>query len=55
MYSYFLKFWIIHIFEHFINSIEMFLLTITMIDNLITYIENENYKDFTMKDGEKLI
>ena len=33
----------------------MFLLTITMIDNWVTYIENENCKDFTMKDGEKLI
>ena len=28
---------------------------LTMVDNLITYIENENYKDFIMKDGERLI
>ena len=25
-----------------------------MIDNLVTYIENENCKDFTMEDGEKI-
>ena len=31
----------------------MFLLT--MVDNLATYIENENCKDFTMEDGERLI
>ena len=36
-----------------INSTEIFLLT--MIDNLVTYIENENCKDFTREDGEKLI
>ena len=53
MFSYFLKFWIIYVFEHFINSIEIFLLT--MVDNLVTYIENENCKDFTMEDDERLI
>ena len=53
MFSYFLKFWIIYVFKHFINSIEFFLLA--MVDNLLTYIENENYKDFTMEDGERLI
>ena len=55
MFSYFLKFWIIYIFEYFINSIEIFLLT--TVDNLITYIENENEngKDSTMEDGERLI
>ena len=47
------KFWIIYVFEHFINSIEIFLLTI--VDNLVTYIENENCKNFTMEDGERLI
>ena len=26
-----------------------------MVDNLVTYIENENYKDFTIEDGERLI
>ena len=26
-----------------------------MVDNLITYIENENCKDCTMEDGERLI
>ena len=31
----------------------MFLLT--MVDNLVTYIENENRKDFTMEDGQRLI
>ena len=25
-----------------------------MIDNLVTYIENENCKDLTMEDGERL-
>ena len=25
------------------------------VDNLVTYIENENCKDFTMEDGERLI
>ena len=49
----FLKFWIIFVFEHFINSIKIFLLT--MVDNLVTYIENENCKDFTMEDDERLI
>ena len=53
MFSYYIKFWIINVFEHFINSIEIFLLT--MVDNLVTYIENENCKDFTMEDGERLI
>ena len=48
-----LKFWIIYVFEHFINLIEIFLLT--TVDNLVTYIENENCKDFTMEDGERLI
>ena len=27
----------------------------SMVDNLVTYIENENCKDFTMEDGERLI
>ena len=53
MYLFLLKFWIIHIFENFINSIEIFLLT--TVDNLVTYIENENGKDSTMEDGERLI
>ena len=53
LFSYFLKFWIIYVFEHFINLIEIFLLT--TVDNLVTYIENENCKDFTMEDGERLI
>ena len=53
MFSYFLKFWIIYVFEYFINSIEIFLLT--TVDNLVAYIENENGKDFTMVDGERLI
>ena len=45
------KFWIIYIFEHFINSIEIFF----TVNNLVTYIENENCKNFTIKDGERLI
>ena len=49
----FFKFWIIYVFEHFNNLIEIFLLT--TVDNLVTYIENENCKDFTMEDGERLI
>ena len=53
MFSYFLKFWIICVFEHFINLIKKNLLT--TVDNLVTYIENENCKDFTMEDGERLI
>ena len=53
MFSYFLKFWVIYVFEYFINSIEIFLLT--TVDNLVAYIENENDKDFTMEDGERLI
>ena len=53
LFSCFLKFWIIYVFEHFINSIEIFLLITA--DNLVTYIENENCKDFTMKDGDRLI
>ena len=38
-------------FENFISSIEIFLLII--VDNLVTYIENENFKDFTIEDGER--
>ena len=53
MFLYFLKFWIIYVFKYFINSIEIFLLT--TVDNLVAYIENENGKDFTMVDGERLI
>ena len=30
-------------------------LLLTMVDNLVTYIENENCKNFTMEDGERLI
>ena len=26
-----------------------------MVDNLVTYIENENCKDFTIEDSERLI
>ena len=32
---------------------ENFLLT--MVDNLVTYIKNENCKDFTMEYGKRLI
>ena len=34
-------------------QLKFFLLT--MVDNLVTYIENENCKDFTMEDDERLI
>ena len=37
--------------EHFISSIENFLLA--MVDNLVTYIENKNFKDFTIENGER--
>ena len=37
--------------EHSISSIENFLLT--MVDNQVTYIKNENFKDFTIKYGER--
>ena len=53
MFLYFLNFWIIYVFKHFINSIEIFLLT--MVDNLVTYNENENCKNFTKEDSERLI
>ena len=39
--------------EHFISSNEIFLLA--MVDNLITYIENENLKDFILEDSERWI
>ena len=32
-------------------QLKFFLLA--MVDNLVTYIENENFKDFTIKDGER--
>ena len=32
-------------------QLKIFLLA--MIDNLVTYIENENFKDFTIEDGER--
>ena len=37
--------------EHFISSNENFLLA--MVDNLVTYIENNFFKDFTIEDGKK--
>ena len=37
--------------KHFLSSIENFLLI--MVDNLVTYIENKNFKDFTIEDGER--
>ena len=51
VYLFLLKFWIIHVFENFIKLIEIFLLA--MVDNLVTYIGNKNFKDFTIKDGER--
>ena len=30
-------------------------LLLTMVDNLVTYIENKNCKNFTMEDGKRLI
>ena len=38
-------------FENFISSIEIFLLA--MVDNLVTYIENIFFKDFTIEDGKR--
>ena len=46
MFSYLLKFWIIHSF----NQLKFFLLA--MVDNLVTYIKSENFMDFTIEDGE---
>ena len=43
MFLYLLKFWISYVFECFISSIEIFFLT--LVDNLVTYIKNENFKD----------
>ena len=34
-------------------QLKFFLLT--MVNNLVTYIKNENCKDFTMGNGERLI
>ena len=46
MFSYLLKFWIIHSFI----QLKFFLLA--MVDNLVTYIKSENFMDFTIEDGE---
>ena len=43
----------IFVFKHFINSVEIFLLT--MVNNLVIYIKNKNGKDFTMENNERLI
>ena len=39
--------------EHFISSIEKFLLA--MIDNLVTYFEDKNFKDFITEYGKRRI
>ena len=35
--------------------IQLKIFLLITVDNLVTYIENENCKDFTMEDGERLI
>ena len=35
--------------------IQLKIFLLITVDNLITYIEKENCKDFTMEDGERLI
>ena len=37
------------------SLIQLNFFLLTTVGNLITYIENENCKNFTMEDGEKLI
>ena len=46
MFSYLLKFWIIHSF------IQLNFFLLAMVDNLVTYIKSENFMDFTIEDGE---
>ena len=35
--------------------IQLKIFLLITVDNLVTYIENENCKDFTMEDSERLI
>ena len=35
------------------SLVQLKIFLLAMIDNLITYIKNENFKDFTIEDGEK--
>ena len=37
------------------SLIQLKFFLLTTVDNLVAYIENENGKDFTMEDGERLI
>ena len=37
------------------SLIQLIFFLLTTVDNLVTYIENKNCKDFTMEDGERLI
>ena len=54
MFLYQLKFWIFHVFENFINSIDFFFFfLLALINNLIIYIESENFKDFTIKYSKR--
>ena len=42
-------------FGLFMSLIQLNFFLLTTVGNLVTYIENENCKNFTMEDGEKLI
>ena len=37
------------------SLIQLIFFLLTTVDNLVTYIENKNCKDFIMEDGERLI
>ena len=36
-----------------ISLVQLKIFLLTMVDNLETYIKSENFKDFTIEDGEK--
>ena len=36
-----------------ISLVQLKIFLLAMVDNLVTYIENENFKGFTIKDGER--
>ena len=36
-----------------ISLVQLKIFLLTMVDNLVTYIKSENFKDFTIEDGEK--
>ena len=36
-----------------ISLVQLKIFLLAMVDNLVTYIENENFKDFTIEYGER--